>query len=64
MKINNSFLLGETVYIKTDDDQKERMITCIKVYVDMSFLYLITHCGTEIWCFECELSREKDYNKS
>jgi hypothetical protein len=31
MNINNKFNLGEIVYLITDEDQKERMVTGIQV---------------------------------
>lgn len=34
MKINNHFTIGDTVYIKTDVNQKPNIIIAINVYSD------------------------------
>lgn len=64
MKINNKFDLGSIVYIKTDPEQLERMVTSVRVYLDGSMLYGVSHCGDNIMLMEQQLSHEKDVLKS
>ena len=55
MVIDNLFSLGDTVYLTTDNDQRRRIVTQIKV-TPSGLLYNLS-CGT---CnsdhYECEIS--------
>lgn len=58
--IENKFDLGELVYLKTDEDQKMRMVTEISVMLDGSLVYELT-CGTVCTShYEKEITEEKD----
>jgi hypothetical protein len=58
MLVDNKFQLGDIVYLKTDVDQKSRMITKISVS-QQGLLYMVV-CGTETTDhYEIELSEEK-----
>lgn len=60
MRINNEFGIGEIVFLKTDRDQYQRIITCILVYGEGDLVYELK-CGTSMsQHFGHELSRDKD----
>lgn len=54
MVIDNKFGLGDFVYLKTDDEQKVRMITQITIMVNCSLQYQVTcgHTATDHYDFE------------
>jgi len=57
MVIQNSFDIGELVYLKTDKEQSPRIIYCIKVYKSENIYELA--CGTTTSShYEFELSKE------
>jgi len=57
MVIQNSFEIGELVYLKTDKEQNPRIIYCIKVYKSENIYELA--CGTTTSShYEFELSKE------
>ena len=62
MEINNHFVLNEFVYLITDPDQKERMVTAIKVNMN-GLLYKLSCGNTDSWHTKSEISREKDVLK-
>lgn len=45
MIIDNKFKIGQYVYLLTDDEQKKRMITAIRIYTNSYLEYQVT-CGT------------------
>lgn len=56
--INNKFPIGETVYLKTDREQLQRLIIGVEIYPDKSYVYKLS-CGQEAgYHFELEISRE------
>jgi hypothetical protein len=59
MKIDEAFPIGSCVYIKTDSDQKERLITGIQVR-PIGLIYIAALEGTESFHYEMELSDEKN----
>jgi len=62
MVIENVFDLGQIVYLKTDDDQKARMI--IGIQVRPTGLLYIAQLGTvETYHYEIELSGQIDILK-
>jgi hypothetical protein len=62
--INNEFEPGELVYLKTDEDQKQRMVTKITIGLDDSLIYQLS-CGTLYSDhYEKEISEERDVLKS
>lgn len=58
MVINNKFNIGQTVYLKTDTDQLQRIVTAIKICGDNSFFYELS-CGREVSShYDFEISEE------
>ncbi len=58
MKIEEKYKIGEIVYLITDKDQDERLVTGITVR-PRELLYQVS-CGTsETECYDFELSKEK-----
>ncbi len=61
MIINNKFQIEDIVYLKTDADQKQRIVTALLVRPGGSYSYELS-CGTEAkWFYEFEISAEKDF---
>ena len=64
MVIENKFEIGETVYLKTDINQYERLVTRLEV-TSGNLLYCTALGDSDgIWHYDFELSREKDPMKS
>lgn len=62
MMISTKYDIGQKVYLTTDEDQKERLVT--KIMFDGQALYQLV-CGvTTTWHYELELSEEKDVVKA
>lgn len=60
MVVDNLFEIGNIVYLKTDSDQKQRIVTAIIVRHGGCYSYELS-CGTEAkWHYEFEISTEKD----
>ena len=59
MQINNKFKLGEIVYLITDIEQNERMVTGIQVR-PIGLIYLLQHLVTETFHYEIEITNEID----
>lgn len=63
MVIENKFNLGDIVYIKTDTDQKERMV--IGILIRPGIIEYQLSCGeTSIWQMEFMISETKDVLKA
>lgn len=62
--IDNEFEIGELVYLKTDDDQKIRLVTAIKVCPDDSYLYELVCGALQSFHYDFEITREKDVLKA
>jgi hypothetical protein len=62
MKINNEFSIGDVVYLKTDTDQKPRLVTAIKVISGNVVLYEVTQATYVTGHYDYELSYSKDYS--
>jgi hypothetical protein len=61
MTINNTFDLGELVYLITDDEQHQRLVIGIVVCIDGGILYDLS-CGlTNSKHYPQEISRDKRY---
>lgn len=63
MLIENKFDLGQIVYLKTDNDQSERMIISISVRQG-GILYELSFGSVCSWHYEMEIMEEKDILKS
>jgi hypothetical protein len=60
MVIDNKFEIGQEVYLKTDIDQKLRIITAILVLPGNCYRYELS-CGTDCrWFYEFEITSEKN----
>lgn len=63
MVIDNKFEIGDTVFLKTDTDQNQRLITGICI-AKHSLTYRLS-CGTqESWNYDFEISNERDILKT
>ena len=60
MNINNKFELEEIVFLITDNDQYQRIITGIQIYKN-GILYRLA-CGVaDSWHYEYEIERNKTF---
>jgi hypothetical protein len=59
MVIDNKYELTQTVYLKTDPDQRQRIITQINVRVN-GLIYELTCGSSGSWHYEFEITAEKD----
>lgn len=63
MNINNRFNLGQIVYLITDVDQLERIVTAITVRGNITLSYELS-CGTvSSWHYDFEMASEVDIKK-
>ena len=62
MKLNFDFNIGDVVYLKTDRDQYERIITEIWVRPGQ-ILYYLMESTLGSWHYPFEISKEKDIIK-
>lgn len=62
MLIDNSYNIGEEVYLKTDEEQLVRIITGIQVR-DSGLLYALSLSTVETWHYDFEISKEKNHHK-
>lgn len=59
MVVDNKFNFGQIVFLKTDEDQKARIVTAFKI-MESSILYELS-CGTECsYNYEFEIGTEKN----
>lgn len=63
MIIDNKFNIGDLVYLKTDNDQSQRMIVSISVR-KRDLLYELSFGSVSSWHYEFEITEEKDVLKS
>lgn len=61
--VESKFNLNDLVYLVTDSDQKERIVTGI-LLIHNSIRYRICCGDNETWHYEPEMSAEKDVLKS
>lgn len=59
MIIENKFEIGEIVYLKTDKEQSERLITQITIS-PAGLRYCASMGSADTWHYEIELSSEKN----
>lgn len=55
--------IGDLVYIKTDPEQRERMVTGITIRQN-SIQYALSYGTTESWHYPIELSKDKNIIKA
>jgi hypothetical protein len=64
MVIENKFEINEFIYLKSDPEQRERLIVQIAVGGNGSIRYCVS-CGTmETWHYDMEMTKEKDQLKT
>lgn len=63
MVIDNKFNIGDSVFLKTDQEQKEKLVTCIKITPN-GILYILSSGETETVHYDIEITAEKDVLKS
>lgn len=63
-KIETRYDIGDTVYLKTDPDQKPRIITSVCVYAGHNYLYNLA-CGEDMsGHYEFEIQEQRDELKA
>ena len=63
MNIKLDFNLGDLVFLKTDTDQKERMI--VGIWVKPSGIMYTLNCGVEeSYHYPMEITNERDWRKT
>lgn len=60
MVIDNKFNISEVVYLKTDPDQRERIVSKISILPNGTLVYELSHTTYTSNHYDFELSREKD----
>lgn len=58
------FELGDIVYLKTDPEQLERIITAFCLYPGNGVTYRLSFDTEDAWHYAIEISTEKDIVKS
>ena|SRR5690606_12979951 len=57
------FDIGDSVYLKTDPEQLERLVTGISVRQN-GITYAISHLTNETWHYDFEITKERDIIKA
>lgn len=57
------FDIGDSVYLKTDPEQAERLVTGISVRQN-GITYAISHLTNETWHYDFEITKERDIIKA
>lgn len=52
--------MGEIVYLKTDDDNRPRIITKVNFNVNGNIWYCLAYKESESWHYDIEISTEKN----
>ena len=60
MIVDNKYNIGDIVFLKTDNDQAERLVTAIQVNPN-GLIYRLVKDTTETWHYDFEISREKNF---
>lgn len=64
MTITTTYSNGQIVYLLTDREQQERIITCIQIAPGNSVSYQLS-CGSQSsWHYECEIVSNQDVLKA
>lgn len=59
MVIDNKFNIGDTVYLKTDVNQYERLVTAMQVLPNM-IIYRLSCGEIDGWYYDLEIETEKN----
>jgi hypothetical protein len=62
-KFNIKFNLGQLVFLKTDKEQKERIIVEITICLNNSISYCLSQGENKSWHYDFEISKDKDILK-
>lgn len=62
MIIDTKYAIGQTVYLKTDPDQAEKIITGINIR-QTGLSYELSFGHTSSWHYDFEITEEKDVVK-
>lgn len=60
MNINNKYQIGQIVYLKTDDQQLNRMVLAVQVRANNQIVYTLASGADESFHFEMEISTDKN----
>lgn len=58
------FEIGQIVYLKTDKEQHQRMVTAICLRPNRNVMYCLTFGNTESWHYKIEIDNERDIMKA
>lgn len=61
MNVNNEFNIGDTVFLSTDQDQLERLVTALTIYHGNGILYELSCGSSTSRHYEFEISKYKKY---
>ena len=61
MRIDNKFEIEDVVFLITDDDQHQRIVTGIQISKN-GLLYRLAKCTTDSWHYDYEIATDKNYN--
>ena len=64
MNITTKYDNGQIVFLVTDTEQLERMVTAIQVTESTSVSYQLSCGSTASWHYECEIATDKDILKA
>lgn len=62
--IDNIFDIGDSVYLKTDSDQKERLVTRLMISGVNGISYELYAGSQGSWHYDFEISKEKNVLKT
>lgn len=63
MNIKTNYGLGEIVFLITDKEQSERIITQINVRPNNTIMYDLSLAGQSSWHYDFEFSSDKNWKK-
>lgn len=64
VQIQIQFLIGQTVFLKTDNEQHARIITGILLRPNNAISYCLTFEANESWHYAIEINEERDIIKA
>lgn len=60
MVIENKYEIGQLLFLKTDSEQKERMLVQIAIGGNNAIRYCLSSGTVETWHYDIEMSEEKN----
>jgi hypothetical protein len=64
VNLNTKFNNGQIVFLITDSEQSERIITAIQISANNGITYQLGCGSLTSWHYECEMACDKDIVKS